>query len=369
MDTSDREITFDENGVCNHCLRFDTLNAAIGYKGEQSRKELERIVAEMKKAGEGHEYDCILGISGGVDSSYLAYLAHSLGLRILAVHVDAGWNSEVAVSNIEKICRKLDLDLHTIVIDWPTMKELQRAYMFSGLANLDVPQDHAFIAAVAKFARESGIRYILSGGNLATEGILPPSWSYNNTDSWHMKDVYKKHGRGKSLAKYPFLGFFAYREYMRTIEPVRLLNLVPYSLKDAIATLEREFGWEYYGGKHYESRFTKFFQAYYLPKKFGYDKKRAHLSSLVVGGEMTREQALEKMADDSGYTEREMLDDRDYILKKLDISAKDWDAIMAAPPTASDEYRTNKRFTTLCNSLELLFTDPGYVLKKLLGKH
>lgn len=342
---ADPLITFDERGVCNHCRDFDKIISKFPQSETEKRDKFNQLIEEIKENGKGKEYDCVLGISGGVDSAYLAYIAKKAGLRILAVHVDAGWNTDVAVENIKKICSKLDIELHTIVVDWNTMKELQRAYMFSGLPDLDVPQDHAFLAATYKFAKKYGIRYMLNGSNYATEGILPANYGYAAIDYINIKDVYRKCGRGKiSLRKYPKMSLWTYSlMYLGTTKRVNLLNYVPYSKKMAIQVLHDEFDWNYYGGKHFESRFTKFFQSYYLPKKFGYEKKRAHISSLIVGGELTREQGLIDMADDSAYPESEMLEDRDYILKKLDITLDEWDMIMAAPSKSEDDYKNNKK--------------------------
>lgn len=359
MDTTDPDISFNEDGVCNYCEKYDFLSSTYCYRPGESEKELEAIVNKIKADGEGKEYDVILGISGGVDSAYLAYLAHNLGLRVLAVHVDAGWNSDVAVSNIQKLCKALEFDLHTIVMDWPTMKELQRAYMFSGLPNLDVPQDHAFLTNVFKYAKANKIKYMLNGSNLNTEGTLPRAWGYDPMDAASLKSVYKKCGRGKSLKKYPMTNsikhFFIHRY---VIKRVNLLNFVNYTKSGAIKLLSEKFGWVYYGGKHFESRFTKFFQSYYLPQKFNYNKKRAHLSSLVTSGEMTREEALRQMDDDSAYTMEEMLEDRDYILKKLDITLDEWNGIMAAQNKTEADYRSNKKlyefFTKIIVRLRLL---------------
>ena len=208
---SDPMIKFDENGICNHCHEFDMNIAKLPQTNEEKKRKFEELVLEMKKNGEGKEYDCVVGISGGVDSAYLAYIAKQAGLRILAVHVDSGWNSDTAVENIKKLCSKLGIELHTIVIDWTTMKELQRAYMFSGLSNLDVPQDHCFLAATYKFAQRYGIKYMLNGSNLATEGILPSNYGYSAIDYRNIKDVYKKCGRGKvSLRKYPKMSLWTY---------------------------------------------------------------------------------------------------------------------------------------------------------------
>lgn len=342
---SDPLIVFDGEGICNHCRSYDDFVSKLPQTDEERQKKFDELIEEMKENGKGKDYDCVLGISGGVDSAYLAYIAKKAGLRILAVHVDAGWNSDIAVENIKKLCSKLEIELHTIVVDWYTMKELQRAYMFSGLPNLDVPQDHAFLAGTYKFARKYGIKYMLNGSNHQTEGILPKNYGYSHIDLINIKDVYKKCGRGKcSLKKYPKMNLFTYSlMYTGKTKRVNLLNYIPYSKKMAIDFLHEEFGWNYYGGKHFESRFTKFFQSYYLPKKFGYEKKRAHISSLIVGGEITREEGLRYMADNSDYPENEMLVDLNYILKKLDISEAEWEQIMTMPNKTEDDYKNNKK--------------------------
>lgn len=358
MDTTDPDITFDRNGVCSNCRQYDNNAALYGYKKGKSEKALKQLVRQMKKEGKGKEYDCILGISGGVDSAYMAYAAAKLGLRVLAVHVDAGWNTDIAVENIKKMCDSLKLDLHTVVIDWPAMKKIQRAYMFSGLPNLDVPQDHVFLAAMYQYAHKYKVKYMLNGSNLATEGILPRAWGYAAIDFRNIKSVYKKYGgEKKALKKYPHFGILRYIYYQKTVTRVNLLNYIPYSKKAAMRTLEKNFGWKYYGGKHFESTFTKFFQSYYLPEKFGYDKKRAHLSSLIVGGEMTREEALEEMDDTSAYTKEQMMEDLGYILKKLDISQAEWEQIMRAPVKSEDDYANSKKmiyfFTTVKRKLAM----------------
>ncbi|RKM57891.1 N-acetyl sugar amidotransferase [Butyrivibrio sp. CB08] len=351
---SDPLITFDNNGVCNHCRDFDSVVDKLPKTDQEKEIAFNSIIQEIKEHGKGKEFDCVLGISGGVDSAYLAYIAKKAGLRILATHVDAGWNTDVAVENIKKLCKALDIELHTIVVDWTTIKELQRAYMFSGLPNLDVVQDHAFLAGTYKFARKYGIDYMLNGSNYQTEGILPSNYGYAAIDYKNIKDVYKKCGRGKvSLRKYPKMSLFTYSlTYLGKTKRVNLLNYVPYSKKMAIEVLHNEFDWNYYGGKHFESRFTKFFQSYYLPKKFRYEKKRAHISSLIVGGEISREEGLREMSDDSAYTEVQMLEDRDYILKKLDISIDEWNALMAAPNKTEDDYKNNKKLMKLMQSVK-----------------
>ncbi|NLI20167.1 MAG: N-acetyl sugar amidotransferase [Clostridiales bacterium] len=351
MDQSDPSITFDEAGVCSCCRRYDEQRALRGYRPGQSETELEALVRQVKADGAGKEFDCIIGISGGVDSAYLAYTASRLGLRMLAVHVDTGWNSEVAVRNIERLCNRLGLQLHTIVMDWPTMKELQRAYLFSGLANLDVPQDHLLVAAVYRFAKEYGVRYVLNGTNIATEGASSPySRQLSCMDFWHLRSVYRRWGRGKSLRKYPHLSLVQARWKFAAIEQVNLLNYVPYAKKDAIATLSAEFGWEYYGGKHFESRFTKWFQSAYLPRKFGYDKRRYHLSCLINNGEMTRDEALSEIARPP-YDPEQMREDEAYILKKLDITPEQWARVMSEPPTPNEAYFSQEKVIRLAERL------------------
>lgn len=366
MDTSDPDITFDENGVCNHCHDYDWMVEHYGYKGAESDKQLKALVTKIKEECKNDEFDCVLGISGGVDSSYLAYLSNELGLRVLAVHVDGGWNSPVAEDNIKKICDKLNIKLHKMVIDWETMKELQRAYMFSGLANLDIPQDHAIIAASAQFAKQHGVKYSLNGNNLATEGILPSAWGYTHSDWKHIKGVYKKCGRGYPLKKYPHDNFMMLHSYFMKVRGRRLevLNLTPYSQKGAIETLNREYGWQYYGGKHFESVFTRFFQSYYLPAKFGYDKRRAHLASLVVGGEMTREAALDAMDNPNYYPQSQMEEDRDYILNKLEISEEEWSRIMAAPIKTAAEYPSNQKLMRALVQIAALFRRYTAIFRK-----
>lgn len=344
MDTSDKTILFDEQGVCNYCKRAKQLIKEEGYRGEISDKHLQEMICKIKEHQKKREYDCVIGVSGGVDSAYLLYKAHEWGLRILAVHVDAGWNSKIAVDNIYKLCNKLEIDLKTVVIDWEMMKEIQRAYMFSGLPNLDVPQDHVFFAALYDFAFKYKIRYVLTGGNVATESILPAYLVYSAMDFRCLKDVYKKNGRGKKIRNFPCLPYLKKRKYMKRLEIFRPLNDIPYSKKEAMKTLEKEFDWVYYGGKHWESRFTKFMQTYYLPKKFGFNKSRAHLSNLIVNGEITREEALEQLANEKiAYSEEEIETDRKYILKKLDISEKEWIEIMRAPIKTEDDYKNDKK--------------------------
>lgn len=340
--TSDPNLELDENGVCNYCHEYDKAYDDLKDLYTNGGEKLEKIFDDIKEECKKDEYDCALGISGGVDSSYLLYLCHKYNLRVLAVHVDAGWNSEIAVQNIEKMCSKLGYDLHTVVMDWPTMKELQRAYLFSGLANQDVPQDHCFIAAVRQYCKKHHIKYLLNGWNLATEGILSHAYQQSPRDWVNIKDVYKKCGRGKiSLKKYPHISFWDNTVGYKCFYPVkeiRPLCYIDYSKKGAIETLESEFGWKYYGGKHYESRFTRFFQDVYLPSKYGWEKRRDHISSLIVGGEMTREEGLAEIEIPSS-TQEQLKDETEYVLKKLDVSEEEWQRILNAPNKTVNDYK------------------------------
>ena len=353
--TSDPNLELDENGVCNYCHDYDDRFAKDSVFRNNGKEKLKELFEQVKDECKNDEYDVALGLSGGVDSSYMLYLCHEYGLRVLAIHVDAGWNSELAVQNIRKMCEKLGVDLHTVVIDWPTMKELQRAYLFSGLGNLDVPQDHCFIAATRKYCRKHHIKYLLNGFNLATEGILSHAFQQGNEDWINIKDVYRKCGRGRiSLRKYPHLNFwefyfgYPYLYPVKVIYPLRYLE--DYSQKAAIELLEREFGWQYYGSKHFESRFTKFFQEVYLPRKYGWNKRRDHIASRIVGGEITREEGLEEIAEPVS-TDAQIREETEYVLKKLDISEEEWEQILNAPAKTVYDYRNERRLKEILKKI------------------
>lgn len=329
MDTTDPDILFDADGVCNHCRSYEKYRNSIGSSEERAKK-LRELITGLKERGRGKDYDCIMGLSGGVDSSYLAWLAvKEFGLRPLVVHVDTGWNSELAVNNIQNIVQKLGIDLHTLVIDWNEIKDLQRAYFFSGVANLDVPQDHAFIASLYKEAEKYGVQDVLNGGNMQTESILPNAWGYDAADSVNMRAIHKIYGKG-NLRTFPtinvFQRFILY-PYIKGFRVHRPLEWIEYNKAAAKEVLISELGWRDYGGKHYESIFTKFHQAYYLPVKFGYDKRLAHLSSLIVSGQITREQALQEL-DSPLYEEDALKADIDYWIKKLGIDRAEFESIM-----------------------------------------
>lgn len=345
MDTSDPWITFNDAGLCNHCQAYDAYIATMGTAEDRQRK-LEQLVDQLKARGKGKDYDCIMGLSGGVDSSYLAWFAvKKLGLRPLVVHVDAGWNSELAVNNIQNIVQRLNLDMHTLVIDWPEIRDLQRAYFLSGIANLDVPQDHAFIASLYSEARKYGIKDILNGGNMQTESILPNAWGYDASDAVSLKAIHKKFGTVK-LKNYPTINVFQKMLYYPHIQKMRVhrpLELIDYTKDGAKKLLIEDLGWRDYGGKHYESVFTKFFQAHYLPTKFGYDKRLAHYASLVVSGQMTREQAQGELQKPL-YDLQELGEDKAFWIKKMGITEVEYERVMADKPSFYTDFDNGEEF-------------------------
>ncbi len=351
MDTTDPSISFDEKGVCQVCHRDDEMRAMSGYRPGVSEKELEKTIAAIKENSRGLDYDCIIGVSGGVDSAYMLYKAIGLGLRVLAVHVDSCWNLELSERNVQKMCEALKVKLHVYQMDWPTMKELQRAYMLSGVANIDVPQDHLYCSAIYEMARKYQVKYILNGSNIATEGASAPfSAQHTYRDAWHMKSIYRKHGRGMSLKKYPFLSLRDAWMGLPGVKKINLLDYMPYSKTEAIRTLSDQFGWEYYGGKHFECRFTKYFQSVYLPTKFHYDKRRSHLSCLIRNGEMTREEALAEIAQPP-YPVEEQKKDEAYILERLEIDPEEWQRILHSPPTPNSAYFSQQKLIDLAQKL------------------
>lgn len=341
MDTSDPEISFNEQGLCNHCQRYDFMVKDIVERAQSGGRlgELDAMVDTIKAAGKGKDYDCIMGLSGGVDSSYVAYTAKRLGLRPLAVHFDSGWNSELAVNNIENIVKKLKIDLYTHVVNWDEMRDLQLAFFKASVANCDIPTDHAFPAILLDQASRHGIKYVLSGSNYATEFILPSSWGYQSGDLRHLKDIHSKFGKSR-LREYPTIGFFKqyiWYPYVRGIKTFKPLNYLPYNKFEAKRVIMNELGWRDYGGKHYESIFTRFFQGYYLPKKFGYDKRLAHLSSLINSGQLGREEALEELRQPT-YEPELQDEDKQFVAKKLGVSVDELEAIFARPNKDYSEY-------------------------------
>jgi N-acetyl sugar amidotransferase len=346
MDTSDPLISFDEHGISNHYYDFKKRLNVSWFPNEAGLTHLKNISEKvrLKSKKESNEYDIIIGLSGGVDSSYLAfYVKEELGLNPLAVHIDAGWNSELATQNIEDIVKALGIDLVTYVVNWEEMRDLQLAYFKAGVLNQDVPQDHVFMASLYKTAREYNIKYFFSGHNYATESCLPSSWTTRAQDLVNLKDIHQKFGTIK-LKSIPLSGFYKtniFYPYIYGLKIVFPLNYLPYKKSEALSFLESRFKWRYYGGKHYESRFTKFFQSYYLIKKFGIDKRKAHLSSLILNGEITREEAIDQLKL-MPFSEFEVERDIEYISKKLKISITELKFILDSKPVSHNFYKSDQ---------------------------
>lgn len=336
MDTSEPEIQFDADGVCNHCTRAIARIEREKIVDPQAR--LAALVAKIKSDGAGKEYDCVIGVSGGVDSTMVAYHVKRLGLRPLAIHLDNGWNSELAVDNIKAALERLDIDLFTHVIDWEEFRDLQLSFLKASVPNCEIPTDHAILALLMKTAMQHGTRYILTGSNLATESIMPVSWGYYNQDLYHLKAIHRRFGT-RPLRTFPQISLLqlVLAVFARKIKYIPILNYLNYDKVAAKALLLSDFGWRDYGGKHYESIYTRFFQGHILPTKFGFDKRRAHLSSMICSGSINRDQALEEMKGDI-YGGADLAQDREFVIKKFCLTEPEWEAIMDSPPRKHTEY-------------------------------
>ena len=339
MDNSDPEIKYFGELGCNHCITMKSTLGTSWFMDSRGEESLKRMLSAIKQQGQGRKYDSILGLSGGVDSSYLALKAFDWGLRPLVVHIDAGWNSELAVSNIQTILDFTGWDLFTKVIHWNEMADLQRSYLRSGISNQDVPQDHAFFAGLYHFATRNKIKYVLNGGNMSTEGIFPKSWHGSAMDSKNLKSIQRQFGNLK-LRNYETVSFFEYYlkfPILKGIRPVRPLNLIPYNKEDALRELETRIGYKRYPNKHGESVFTRFFQEYYLIERFGFDKRIPHFSSLIVSGQITREEALERMKLPL-YTKGALDRDIDFLCRKLRLTREEFEVILNSDKHESREF-------------------------------
>ena len=343
MDTSDPEIIFDNKGFCNHCTEFINETSKKIYQGEITDLQLKKIVQEIKNKGKNSKYDCLIGVSGGVDSSYVAYLTHKLELRTLAVHLDNGWNSEEAVLNIKNLCNKLKIDYSSFVLEWEEFKDLQLSVLKSSIVEVEIPTDIAILGALHKTAAKHNIKYIISGGNFATEGILPKKWFYNPKDLTLLKSIHKKFGK-KRIKNFPYFDYKKeiYYKFFKGIKIFYLLNYVSYDKKSVMKTLKKELDWKYYGGKHYESKFTGFVQSYYQFEKFNLDYRRATFSTQICTGTMKRDEALVEL-DKKPYNEEKVNLEIDYISKKLGIDKNEFLEIFNAPKKSYKNYPNDEK--------------------------
>lgn len=345
MDSSNPAILFDAAGQCNCCSSALQRRPHEWWPDESGAKRMQAMVDTLRTAGKGKPYDVMIGLSGGIDSAYLAHLAvRELGLRVLAVHVDGGWNSEPAVRNIESLVRALDIDLHTYVVEWPEMRDLQVAFLKASVLNQDIPQDHVFFTTLYRTAQKFDMRHFLSGVNYSTESVVPPGFGFPYSDDVHLRAVHRKFG-AQPLETYPVMRFVEFLWLTRIRKQLtvhRPLNYIDYHKDRAQELLRQQYGWRDYGSKHSESRFTKFYQDIYLPRKFNFDKRRLHLSSLIVSGQMTRDSALEELEKPVLTAEQARRDVR-FVAKKLNLQPAELEALIDAPPVAHTAYPNQQR--------------------------
>lgn len=355
MDNTDPNIVFDENGVSDYYHNFQKAILPNWHTDERGRAELMMMAEKIKKEGIGKEFDCIIGLSGGLDSSYVAYVAKEvMGLRPLLFHVDAGWNTQQAVGNIEKLVNGLGLDLYTEVINWEEIKDLQVAFLKSQIADQDLPQDYAFFSALYKFARKNKIKYVLTGGNFSTECCREPiEWGgFPGIDTTLLNDIHSKFGKRK-LKTFPLVDILQYKLYYKYVlgmEVFKPLNLIPYIKKDAENLLESKFGWEKFEHKHHESRFTRFYEDFWLPKKFGYDRRKSHFSSLILTGQLDRDEALERIKKPI-MSEQFMKQEFEFIANKLDLSVEELQAIFDGENKTFKDYKNKYGLINLGSSI------------------
>ncbi|MBE0369256.1 N-acetyl sugar amidotransferase [Pseudoalteromonas aurantia] len=365
MDTTDPNITFDSQGKCNYCNNFDSTIKPNWDSTVSDNSQLLQLAQLIKDDGKGKEFDCIIGLSGGLDSSYTAYVAKEImGLRPLLVHVDAGWNTDQAVGNIEKLVDGLDVDLYTEVVNWEEMRSLQVAFLNSGIPDQDLVQDAAFFSGLYKFARQHKVKHILTGSNFSTECCREPEeWGgYLGIDKRLFGDIWKKFGTGK-LSSFPLTDILVYKVFYQKVLGMKVhhpLNMTPFMKKQAEDELELKFGWKRFKHKHHESRFTRFYEDFWLPKRFGYEKRRAHFSSLIMTEQMTREAALTRISKpemDEHFHEQEF----EYIAHKLGLNVNSLDAILKQPKKTYRDYK-NKRWLIMlgANALRWLGLEKRY---------
>lgn len=356
MDTIDDQIVFDNEGVCNHCKQQTILMNELKSNPAFSETSLKTLVRKIKSESNSKDYDVVVGLSGGVDSAYALHIAIKLGLRPLVVHVDAGWNSEIAVNNIYKLCNKLNVDLETIVVDWSSMKLVQRAFMLSRTFNQDIPQDHVFLAGVYSLTLKYRIKYMITGLNFQTEGISPSSnLGYDPIDLKYIKSILKNHNSKEYFKKIPHMSLLRYLYYISRVKKVNVLNFLDYKRKDAMTLLKSKYDWSDYGSKHHESILTRFIQTSYLLERYDYDKRKIHFSSLILNGEMSRSEAIQ-LLNEPPLHKKILLQDKRYILTKLNIRESDYDDLIKSSYVDHSDYDNNEKLISILMYLKRRFT-------------
>jgi N-acetyl sugar amidotransferase len=356
MDTTNPDIIFDENGICNHCHEYDNNVKPLIFARNDGERKLNELAEDIKRKGRGKKYDCVAGVSGGVDSTYAIYIAKNLGLRPLAVQLDNGWDTETATRNVERTLKKLDIDLFKYTIEWDEFRDLQLAYLKASVVDIEAITDHAIHAILFRTADERGVKYIITGVNFSTESIRIDSWVHPKNDVTNIRDIHNTFGKVK-LRIFPAMGIVkhAYYQGIKGIKMVSVLNYMPYVWEEAKKTIVRELDWEDYGAKHRESIWTRFYQGYILPVKFNIDKRKAHLSNLIHSGQLSREEALLELQKPP-YTEEELNKDKAYCFKKLGLSEDEFENIMKMPVKSHYDYKTDR-----------LWRKPVMSVYKLLG--
>lgn len=362
MDTTDTKIAFDDQGVCDHCHGFKRDVLPHWHPNDHGRLVLSKLIDKIKIKGKGKAFDSIIGLSGGLDSSYLLHVVvKEFGLRPLVFHVDGGWNTDIAIQNVQNLIEGLNLDLHTEVINWKEMRDLQLSFFKSGVPHIDLPQDHAFIAALYRYAAKNDIHYILNGGNFATESVRNPiSWGWYGTDLWHIHDIHKQFG-SKPLKSYPISGVLyhkLYLKYIRKINVIKPLNLVPYTKKVAEDTLLKEYGWRSYPQKHFESRFTRFYEGHWLPSRFGFDTRKTQFSSLILTDQMTRDEALYKLSRPA-IPQENLEHEYEFISSKLGISVEELKSYHSMPLKTYRDYRNQELLFNIGSKIYSLIEKEG----------
>jgi N-acetyl sugar amidotransferase len=356
MDTSDIDINFDESGQCNHCKGyFDKVTSQLIPSNEQNQ-QLKKLVSEVKSSNIKGSYDCVVGVSGGVDSTYVALLAKDLGLRALLVHLDNGWNSEISVKNVRNITKSTNFDLYTHVIDWNEFRDIQLSLFKASVVDIELATDHAIKATLFKIASKFKVKFILNGGNVVTEAIMPQSWRHTKVDKSNIKDIHKKFG-AIPIKTYPMSGIIRHQfyKYFSRIKTVQILNYYTFDREHVVSRIKAELGWIDYGGKHHESVFTRFYQAYILPKKFNIDKRLAHYSNLICAGQLSRDEALKNLREPV-YDRTLLNQDLIFVTKKLGMSISEFETYLNKPGRSHYEFKSDDKMIDILLRFKQFFT-------------